>query len=129
MAPPDNPDCTSPLVVLLVDDEPLVRRMTGRALAGSGYTVLEAAHGAEALELLRAGHRADVVVSDVMMPRMNGVELTRVLRREFPALPVILMSGYAGLEELPAPIIRKPFAIPDLVAVITESLPKGRQDH
>jgi CheY-like chemotaxis protein len=102
--------------ILVVDDEPAVRRFTARVLSEEGYLVEEAADGAEALGRVRYGEPAvDAVVSDVVMPRLNGVELLRELAALRPALPIILMSGYAT-EHLdgigiaaPCGILSKPF--------------------
>jgi two-component system, cell cycle sensor histidine kinase and response regulator CckA len=102
--------------ILLVDDEGAVRRFAVRVLEREGYSVFEARDGAEALELIQQGHVSfDVVVSDIVMPRLNGVELMQALSASKPDLPVILMSGYAtaSLAELgitaPCGILAKPF--------------------
>ena len=114
--------------VLVVDDEPLVRSLVSRVLTELGYTVLEASDGREALALV-ARHVAevDVVVSDVMMPVMNGVELRQRLWDQFPAVPVVLMSGF-GLEELAqkgvvtrsTALLAKPFSSAELSAKIRQ---------
>ena len=108
--------------VLLVDDEGAVRRFAGRVLEREGYSVWEARDGAEALDLLRQGGVSfEVVVSDIVMPRLNGVELMRALATSHPELPVILMSGYAtaALSDLgivaPCSILPKPFTPERLV--------------
>src|SRR4051812_17100805 len=81
--------------VLLVDDETAVRRFAARVLERAGYTVFEAVDGTEALDLLQNGAAAvDMVVSDIVMPRLNGVELMQALAASRPDLPVLLMSGY-----------------------------------
>jgi DNA-binding NtrC family response regulator len=82
--------------VLVVDDEAAVRRFACRVLERAGYGVLEATDGVEAMELIEA-HTAllEVVVSDIVMPRMNGMQLMQALSLLQPELPVILMSGYA----------------------------------
>ena len=101
--------------ILLVDDEGAVRRFAIRVLEREGYSVLEARDGAEALELVEQGNVFDVVVSDIVMPRLNGVELMQALSASNPELPVILMSAYAtgALAELgitaPCGILAKPF--------------------
>lgn len=101
--------------ILVVDDEGAVRRFAARVLERAGYCVCEARDGAEALELVEQGGRFDVVVSDIVMPRLNGVELMQALSTSKPELPVILMSGYAtgALAELgisaPCAILAKPF--------------------
>jgi two-component system cell cycle sensor histidine kinase/response regulator CckA len=102
--------------VLVVDDEAAVRRFAARVLEREGYVVVEATDGMDALELLsEKGASIEVVVSDIVMPRLNGVELMQALVVSHPDLPVILMSGYAtgALAELgiaaPCAIIPKPF--------------------
>jgi DNA-binding NtrC family response regulator len=102
--------------VLLVDDEVAVRRFAGRVLERAGYGVFEAEDGIEALELLDGpAAAADVVVSDIVMPRLNGVELMQALANSRPELPVILMTGYAtsALTErgilVPCGVLSKPF--------------------
>jgi two-component system, cell cycle sensor histidine kinase and response regulator CckA len=102
--------------VLVVDDESAVRRFAVRVLEREGFLVIEARDGAEALDLVRAGGSSvDVVVSDIVMPRVNGVELMQGLATSHPELPVILMSGYAtaALSDLgiaaPCSILSKPF--------------------
>ncbi len=101
--------------ILVVDDEGAVRRFALRVLEREGYAVLEARDGVEALELIKQGHQFDAVVSDIVMPRMNGVELMQAMATTSPDLPVILMSGYAtgALAELgisaPCAILPKPF--------------------
>jgi DNA-binding NtrC family response regulator len=111
--------------VLVVEDEAAVRRFAVRVLERDGLRVLEATDGAEALEMLRARDRAvDLVVSDIVMPRLNGVELMQALSVSHPGLPVILMSGYAtaALSELgiatPCSILTKPFPAERLLAEV-----------
>jgi DNA-binding NtrC family response regulator len=113
------------LSVLIVDDEAAVRRFAARVLAREGFEVLEATDGAEALDLVKDGEASiDVVVSDIVMPRMNGVELMQALSLSHPGLPVILMSGYAtaALSELgiatPCSILTKPFQAERLLAEV-----------
>jgi two-component system cell cycle sensor histidine kinase/response regulator CckA len=108
--------------VLLVEDEPMVRRVIGRALRESGYVVEEAANGREALDWLRSpGASADLVVTDLVMPRMGGRELALELAQHFPDLPVLFTSGYTDgeavrrvLVEERRPFLQKPLA-PDIL--------------
>jgi len=81
--------------VLLVEDEPAVRRLARRILERSGYRVIEASDGVDALEVARR-HRGplDLLLSDVVMPRMSGGELARRLREERPGIAVLFVSGY-----------------------------------
>jgi signal transduction histidine kinase len=116
--------------VLLVEDEDQLRKLGGEVLRAHGYTVLEAREGDEALEL--AERQADpihVLVSDVVMPGMNGRELALRLTGRRPGLKVLLMSGYAdrgfepyGLAELGLGFIQKPFKPNDLLEKVRELL-------
>ena len=81
--------------VLLVDDEPELRRTLRRALARYGFEVLEAENGRVALELMRQ-QPFDVIVSDVRMPEMDGLQLLQRALRDFPLVPVVLMSAATG---------------------------------
>jgi two-component system, cell cycle sensor histidine kinase and response regulator CckA len=110
---------------LVVEDETAVRRFAVRVLQQDGFRVLEAADGVEAVELLqRRPEEVDVVVSDIVMPRMNGVELMAALSVSHPYVPVVLMSGYAKdeLRELgiaaPCSIVAKPFSQERLLAEV-----------
>jgi two-component system, cell cycle sensor histidine kinase and response regulator CckA len=115
--------------ILVVDDEPAIRRFASRVLREAGYGVEEAGDGAHALTLIRSGAIApDAVVTDIVMPRMNGVELLQSLSLERPRLPVILMSGY-GIDQLaregivsPCGVLSKPFAPELLVAEVRRCL-------
>jgi two-component system, cell cycle sensor histidine kinase and response regulator CckA len=84
--------------ILLVEDELMVRRLQVRALKKQGYVVLEASNGEEALRKLEEveGGTVDLVVSDVVMPRMGGLELLEHLKQSNPDLQVLLTSGYVG---------------------------------
>ncbi|ADP72229.1 multi-sensor hybrid histidine kinase [Rhodomicrobium vannielii ATCC 17100] len=95
-APEQTIDLTGKATVLLVEDEDAVRSFASRALATRGYTVLEAASGVEALEIMdRHEGQVDLVVSDVVMPEMDGPTLLRHLRQRNPDIRIIFMSGYA----------------------------------
>jgi two-component system cell cycle sensor histidine kinase/response regulator CckA len=108
-----------------VDDESAVRRFAVRVLEREGYDTIEATDGAEALELIESQAASlGLVVSDIVMPRVNGVELLQALTVSYPDLPVILMSGYATAElaELgitaPCGILAKPFPAERLLAEV-----------
>jgi two-component system, cell cycle sensor histidine kinase and response regulator CckA len=123
--------------ILLVDDEDGIRVTLRRLLTAHGHSVLEASHGEEAIAVVRMRRgNLDMVLADVVMPEMNGTELAATIAKEFPGLPVILMSAYApaGLTRIgpgnqTVPVLQKPFApgqVEELVQVALE-LPVGRR--
>ena len=119
----------SAAIVLVVDDEAAVRRFACRVLDRAGFGVLEATDGVEALEIIESRNGAlEAVVSDIVMPRMNGAELMQALANSHPDLPVILMSGYAtaALTELgiatPCSILPKPFSGERLLAEVSRCI-------
>jgi DNA-binding NtrC family response regulator len=116
--------------ILVVDDAPAVRRYVRRILEAEGYAVHEAADGAEALELVRSEPAAwDLIVSDIVMPRCNGVELHERLAAHAFGMPVILMSGYATTEltrlgiAAPCAVLVKPFEADRLLDEVRRCLP------
>jgi signal transduction histidine kinase/CheY-like chemotaxis protein len=111
--------------ILLVDDEDIVRRATADMLSDIGYTVIEAASGAEALRLVRDGAACEILVSDYLMPGMNGVDLIRHVRELQPSLPAMLISGYSTIAEgsgSELPRLAKPFRQADLARSIAQLL-------
>ncbi len=116
--------------ILIVEDESAVRRMAARALAAQGYAVLEAENGVEALELLaRRDGGVDLVLSDVVMPLLNGRQLAERLAVERPGLRMLFMSGYTdddivrrGLMRPGSPFLQKPFVVGDLSRKVREVL-------
>jgi PAS domain S-box-containing protein len=119
--------------ILLVEDEEMVRRLARRVLEGTGYAVLEAATGEEALAIANLpDQRIDLVVTDVVMPGMSGQELSAKLRAQRPGLPILYVSGYS--EEaitqhgqlLPNTVfLQKPFSPAALVVKVREVLRAG----
>jgi CheY-like chemotaxis protein len=120
--------------ILVVEDDEAVRSLTSRMLAEEGYAVSQAQHGAEALALLENGLRVALVVTDVVMPIMDGRELGRRLAASRPELPVLYISAYnpsdifsRGVPHEGAPFLRKPFLAADLIAVVHDLLATGGQ--
>jgi signal transduction histidine kinase len=116
--------------LLLTEDEDMVRSVIRRNLEGYGYTVLEARNAAEALELIRSGrHTIDLLITDVLMPGKNGVELAYEVHALIPDLRILFISGYnedsfEKLEELPArwKLIQKPIKNEYLIYIIRSLL-------
>ncbi len=101
-----RPPIAAGLRVLLAEDEELIAELFAETLAADGHDVVVAGDGREALQLFAAaeakGKSFDIVVTDVRMPRMDGVTLANRLRSAHPDLPVVLVSGYASAEQLSA---------------------------
>jgi len=125
-------DLTGEGTILLVEDEEGLRALNARGLASRGYTVLEAGNGVEAIDILEQSDQAvDLVVSDVVMPEMDGPTLARELRNRNPNLKIIFVSGYAEdafQKNLPEHekgqygFLPKPFTLKQLVAAVKETL-------
>jgi PAS domain S-box-containing protein len=116
---PAAPSPRSPLgKVLLVDDQELVRKSTADMLVEIGCTVVEAASAEEALRLVEHGFQPDLLITDYLMPGMNGTELVGLLRARWPGLRVLIVSGYSETYGLPSdlPRLAKPFRNSDLAA-------------
>lgn len=82
-------------LILVIDDEPAIRQMVRRSLERDGHTILEAPNGREGIALARAQH-LDLIITDIVMPEMEGIETILVLRGQFPVIPIIAMSGGGG---------------------------------
>jgi CheY-like chemotaxis protein len=105
---------------LLVDDEFLVRMSTAEMLGELGYNVVEANSAEEGLRLIREGLRPNLVVTDHLMPGMNGTDFVRLVRSEQPGVQVLIVSGYAEIDgvEPDLPRLVKPFLKDELAAVV-----------
>lgn len=116
-------------VILVVDDESMVRTLSRHLLEQGGFDVLEAEDASQALQVLHAGSGVDVMLTDVVMPGLNGFELRQRALAEFPCLPVVMMSGFAedALEKMGAGaadirILPKPFTAQQLRRAVDEAL-------
>jgi CheY-like chemotaxis protein len=119
--------------ILLVDDEEFLRRLLARVLGGAGFDVIEAENGAAAL---RAAAGLDgvlrLVVTDIHMPVMNGIEFAREFRPRYPAVPVLFITGRdAGITDDPAfvdgHLLRKPFRSEAFLAAVAWLLGNGSE--
>ena len=128
--PKPRPDMTGQGTILLVEDEDGLRSLNARGLRSRGYSVIEAANGVEAMEALEEKDGAvDLVVSDVVMPEMDGPTLLREMRKRNPNLKIIFVSGYAEEafdKSLPEneqfAFLPKPFALSALVEKVKETM-------
>lgn len=127
----DQTSITAPQIkaigtVLLVDDEDLVRVSTADMLTDSGFIVVEAASGAEALKILERKLHYDFLVTDYIMPKMNGVEVAGAFRQKHPTSHVLLISGFAGAEAISPDlaVLSKPFRQAELAASLAALVQK-----
>jgi two-component system cell cycle sensor histidine kinase/response regulator CckA len=118
--------------VLVVDDDRGVRRLTARMLRTEGYRVVEAESGAEALRLLESEPGIRLVLTDIVMPEMHGLELAEEVLARQPRLRVLLMTGHApelaaqlGTREATLPVLLKPFSKEQLSAKVRDTLSKA----
>jgi two-component system cell cycle sensor histidine kinase/response regulator CckA len=126
-------DLTGQGTILLVEDEEGLRSLNARGLRSRGYSVIEASNGVEAMEALEQKNGAvDLVVSDVVMPEMDGPTLLKAMRDRNPDLKIIFVSGYAEdafEKSLPEnqqfAFLAKPFALSALVAKVKETMAPG----
>ena len=118
--------------ILVVDDEPAARTLVTKALVADGYAVVAAEDGIQALEAL-AKSPFDMVLTDIVMPGIDGIELALKVAKDFPDTAILLMSGYpderrraSGLESLFREVIEKPFALADLRTLVRNCLAENR---
>jgi two-component system, cell cycle sensor histidine kinase and response regulator CckA len=116
--------------LLVVDDVGVVRKVAFRLLSEAGYRVFEAGSAAEALEVLSTARQpVDLVIVDVILPEVNGVDLVRLIREEWPATRVLFMSAFPaevlvreGLDRLNVAFLAKPFTRDELLGKVTAVL-------
>ena len=118
-----------PRRILIVDDDPTVCQICRRILDSAGYQTHEASDGSAALDFMREfPDKPHLVLSDIVMPRMNGVQLLEALSALHPGLPVLLMTGYASQAlrqlgiEVPCGVLPKPFTPEDLLSEVRRCL-------
>jgi len=118
--------------ILLVEDEDMVRTVAERALTRQGYTVLTASDGEQGLARIEQGDRIDLLISDVVMPGMDGPTMVRAARAARPDLPVLFMSGYAEEQlrnsiDIPnVSFLPKPFSVSQLAEAARDVLGAAR---
>jgi two-component system cell cycle response regulator CpdR len=116
--------------IVIAEDEEALRGFVARALALDGHEVTTAADGAEALDLIvRHEGRFDLLLADIRMPVMDGIALALAAARDYPAMTILLMTGYAdqrerahGLDALIHDVISKPFTLAQIRAAVNEAL-------
>ena len=109
-------------VILVVDDDSAVRETSASMLEDLGYVVLQATGGPEALELVERHPEVDLMVTDIRMPGMSGLELSDIATTRRSDLPVILISGYFVPQKINHRFLQKPFRTHELDAAIQAEL-------
>jgi two-component system cell cycle sensor histidine kinase/response regulator CckA len=135
------PDVRSAPSILVIDDQPTVRRMAHRLLNEWGFRVFEAESGEEAMEVLdTARFGIQLVLVDIVMPFADGVQVTRRIRERWPSQRILYMSAHPaevlmeyGLSHLDAPFLAKPFTRDELLTKVSEALARtessSTQEH
>jgi PAS domain S-box-containing protein len=108
--------------ILVVEDEVVVRALVREILEDQGYRVVEAAGGREAVAVVEEGRSVDLVLTDVVMPELGGIELAAEVGRLRPGVPVIAMSGSAGEEQGGVVFLQKPFTHETLTRAVRDAL-------
>ena len=121
--------------VLVVDDDPLMLQYVSTILSDAGFTTAKAIDGSDALNKIQQDGPFDLLLTDVMMPRMNGAELARRVRHSWPMLPVLYVTGFSDKLFAEKPVlwedeafIEKPCA-PNILVEAVNSLLNGRVRH
>ena len=123
--------------ILLAEDEDSLRELVARALVQDGHDVVQNCDGAAALDSLsRDEGRYDLLLTDIRMPVMDGIALALAAGRDYPALPILLMTGYAdqrerasGLEMLIHDVITKPFTLATICGAVREAIAAPKKLH
>lgn len=116
--------------ILIAEDEDTLRALVKRALVQAGYDVVACVDGADALDALaRASKPFDLLLTDIKMPVMDGIALALTVSRDYPALTILLMTGYAdqreranGLEALIHDVVQKPFTLAEICNAVKGAL-------
>ena len=116
--------------LLIVEDDESVRTLAARALERDGHNVTVATDGAQGLDMIRQARGGyDLVVSDIRMPEMDGIEMATAAAREFPVMRIMLMTGYAdqreraeGLNGIILDVVQKPFTLPEIRTRVGKAL-------
>lgn len=124
--------------ILIAEDDKAVREFVSRALRQDGHDIMAVSDGQQALNAL-GNRRFDMLLADIVMPHVDGIALALKASRDYPDLPVLLMTGYAAerqrahnLETLIHEVISKPFTLRDICASVRRVLsepPPGQQIH
>jgi DNA-binding NtrC family response regulator len=119
-------------VVLVVDDEDMVRQFMARIMTDAGFRVVQARDGEEAATYLQTlgAETISLVISDIAMPRLNGLQLAALMSVHWPTVPILLASGQGGPPSgYQGPFLEKPFEPETLLAAVAELVPMNAPSH
>ena len=111
-----------PAVVLVVDDDDEVREIVADFLTDFGHRVLRATGGQDAMRQIRASRELDLLITDIRMPDMSGIDLARVVSETRPGVRIILISGYFVPQDTGWPVLHKPFRMLELEQAVNDVL-------
>jgi CheY-like chemotaxis protein len=125
--------------ILVVDDEPFVRDMMTAMIKPAGYDVVEAVNGAEAFNICKK-EAVDLIITDIVMPEKNGIDLIMNVKKEYPDIPIIAVSGgggitgrydYLEIAKLVGAnnILKKPFEIDELRSAVSNAIENQTMDN
>jgi CheY-like chemotaxis protein len=117
-----KPGSAPPATILIVDDEPEVRMVVAEFLEDFGYRVLQAGGGTQALGRLQDNPSVQLLITDIRMPEMSGIELADLATKQNPRLKVILISGYFVAQQVHRRFLRKPFRMKELEVAVRAEL-------
>ena len=117
-----EPRSARPAVVLVVDDDDEVRDIVADFLIDFGHQVLRATGGTDALRQIRAGETLDLLITDIRMPDMSGIELAKAVNELWPHVKIILISGYFVPQDVGWRVLRKPFRMQELEEAVNDVL-------
>lgn len=120
--------------ILIADDEDSMRRLVARALAMDGHETVTAEDGAEALDrMVQEAGQFDLLLTDIRMPLMDGIALALAVTRDFPAVTILLMTGFAdqrerasNLDAIIHDVVVKPFSVADIRTAVADALASRR---
>ncbi len=117
-----EPRSARPAIVLVVDDDDEVREIVAEFLVDFGHHVLRATGGADAMRQIRASPGLDLLITDIRMPDMSGIDLAQAVSETLPKLKIILISGYFVAQDVGWPVLRKPFRMQELEQAVNDVL-------
>jgi CheY-like chemotaxis protein len=115
--------------IMIVDDEPEVRVVVAEFLEDFGYQVIQVGSPLQALSILRANPGVQLLITDIRMPEMSGIELADRATAQNPQLKVILISGYFVAQQMHRRSLRSPFRLKELEAAVRAQLSEARAEH